>query len=441
MFKERLMLGVFDLPANLGIECQPFCGDASFKATLSALLAKRIGNDHLTIRVDDSHNDLILISHGVMICSPRDGSLFDAIDCPKGFTKVEKFTQYYKKFRAKLFVNPNIRASIIVTDKMDMRVYHALQSSIPVFLPWYFGPNSPALDNDELELLRSLNGTVFEDYTKKLFHILNKLEDREGKIRSLLSNIRENERNIQIDNLNDRARILMDDIENWQDKIAAALINLNNINIQKLGLMALDDEGDSELVEYFICNKKLRLDKVSGGDMWFSVVDYLTYFDRSVAERVIGNEKSCIYRNLSALERVDDVKLVLSEIFLNDETLFRIKVSASFQFSLGRRLSPVRESESLKKLSALPNTHINSYGCMGNHITVINKMIMENDAIGVIEQCVASAKSLNFADVTVMERFVRQLMSDRRAFIELPDGRMTNFDGAVKCIKECRNHE
>ena len=51
----------------------------------------------------------------------------------------------------------------------------------------------------------------------------------------------------------------------------------------------------------------------------------------------------------------------------------------------------------------IPNPHIDRYSCLGNYERTMNERLMENDAIGAIEQCISSCKSLNFSDSTVME--------------------------------------
>ncbi len=57
--------------------------------------------------------------------------------------------------------------------------------------------------------------------------------------------------------------------------------------------------------------------------------------------------------------------------------------------------------------------------------------------IGAVEQCIASAKSLNFHDSPVMGAFMRKFYSrDTKPFIELPDGTLVTAYDAVKWIKE-----
>lgn len=93
----------------------------------------------------------------------------------------------------------------------------------------------------------------------------------------------------------------------------------------------------------------------------------------------------------------------------------------------------------------MPNTHINEYSCMGNYQTTINKLLASHDYIGALEQCVASCKSLNWGDSTVMSAFVTTLWGGNRTnnrCIELPDGRVVKPIGAIKWLNaqdSCEN--
>ena len=78
---------------------------------------------------------------------------------------------------------------------------------------------------------------------------------------------------------------------------------------------------------------------------------------------------------------------------------------------------------------------------MGNYSATINQLLKDNDYIGAIEQCIASCKSLNFGDSTVMEEFMLRLygISDQHVnirCIELPNGEVVTPKNAVKWLRE-----
>ena len=87
----------------------------------------------------------------------------------------------------------------------------------------------------------------------------------------------------------------------------------------------------------------------------------------------------------------------------------------------------------------MPNTHINSYSCMGNYQTTINNLLKRRNYIGALEQCIASCKSLNFGDSTVMREFMGTMYGDNSAnnrCIELPDGSVVRPVEAIKWLKQ-----
>ena len=90
----------------------------------------------------------------------------------------------------------------------------------------------------------------------------------------------------------------------------------------------------------------------------------------------------------------------------------------------------------------MPNPHINRYSCLGNYVRTINELLKDRNYIGAIEQCSASAKSLNFGDSTVMHEFMRFMYSSgNRTFIELSDGTTVSPINAIKWLKEQENND
>ena len=193
-------------------------------------------------------------------------------------------------------------------------------------------------------------------------------------------------------------------------------------------------------MDYFLCNNRLSLEEVTDSEMRFVVGDYLTYFDKEMAERMLGNDGSYCYRNHDGRRYTsvppDDMRKLLHAIFI-DETL-RIKVCAAYRFRLDGNVSTCGSySFSHEFADFMPNPHIDRYNCLGNYERTINSMLLEHNYIGALEQCVASCKSLNWGDSTVMHVFmdtmygVGQYNDD---CIELPDGSIVDPVAAIKWL-------
>ena len=134
------------------------------------------------------------------------------------------------------------------------------------------------------------------------------------------------------------------------------------------------------------------------------------------------------------------MKKLMYAIFI-DQTL-RIKLCSAYKFYLNGNvegLSGHRYGYEFRECT--PNTHIDRYSCLGNYQRVINECLRRNDYIGAIEQCVASCKSLNFADSTVMSEFMSRLYGISNydvniKCIELPDGRVVEPKDAIAWLNE-----
>ena len=74
------------------------------------------------------------------------------------------------------------------------------------------------------------------------------------------------------------------------------------------------------------------------------------------------------------------------------------------------------------------------YACLGNYQRTINECLLEHDYISAIEQCVASCKSLNFGDYTVMDTFMDKMYRGTQKCIVLPSGETVTIKKAVEWL-------
>ena len=128
---------------------------------------------------------------------------------------------------------------------------------------------------------------------------------------------------------------------------------------------------------------------------------------------------------------------LLNAIFV-DQTL-KIRFCAAYYFDMNGSVTPQHSHRFGPEFQGYkPNPHIDRYTCMGNYKPAINTALRKRDYVTALEQCVASAKSLNFHDSTVMEEFISQFTSNGGSSykaIELPDGTIVSPKEAVKWIE------
>lgn len=456
-----------------------FKGDASFLSTVRALVAPRMKeNERLYIRfhgTDYSSNVLDNYSTERII-----NSIFDPKELENdrshivihnfynshsdnlafmefmrsNFTQMhtdwhilEKVTDFYRKtFDVLCFINPQKKNVFICTDNMDMRKMHYLQCSILAFLPWYFDPEAGVSDL-EMELIESLRGKDASVYEDCIARIAERYDFRTAKIRQLLSGFESKYEKKERDRTATDVQDCIDRIESYNREIGRILNRKHDLETRLLGLETkiANESEESEIMDYFLHSDNLILENADDSTIVFTVKTYLEYFDEELAQRVIENNRSYIYRpggrTCDSIIPEEDMRKLMTAVFIDQ--ILKIKFCASYRFEICGNVSALQyQNFGAECRGCIPNPHINGYGCLGSYNTAINELLERNDYISAIEQCAASCKSLNFSDSTVMHEFMKQLygISDRQGSInirciELPDGSVATPTEAIKWIK------
>ena len=85
----------------------------------------------------------------------------------------------------------------------------------------------------------------------------------------------------------------------------------------------------------------------------------------------------------------------------------------------------------------IPNPHISHYECLGNYSRRINEHLSKSDYIGVLENAIASAMSVNVTDSPVLRSFVIDIFSGvGGSCFELEDGRKMNIQEVREYVKK-----
>lgn len=463
-----------------------FHGDVTFLSTLRALVAPRMAEgDRIALSFSETNYTVDHVrnnSTGRMIdaicgcanaLSGRDGEIqihsfvsqtqddnYACLELIKssfeqqysGWHRLSKVTDFFRKtFYVLCFINPEKKSVYLFTDKMDIKKMHYLQCSIFAFLPWYFDPEA-GVSEIEMELINSLREKKPDKYEDCIARIASQYDFRTQKIRNLLAGFETRYEKLECERVKRDIRNCLEQIDYLNDQIAENLRVKADKEIRLLGLETKIQQGesaDSEIMEYFLCNDKLVLEEVTDSDMIFSCMDYLTYFDEDIAKKMIDNPRSYVYRPSGRMcnnfIKAEDMKKLMNAIFI-DQTL-RIKMCSAYRFALNGNVRALGgHSYGYEFRECTPNTHIDRYNCMGSYETTINRLLKNNDYIGAIEQCVASCKSMNFADSIVMEEFMRRMygISDYRVnirCIELPNGKVVEPKEAIEWLQAQERQE
>lgn len=468
------------------IKADSFCGDYSLRATLRALLSSRMKEeDHIEAWFEThSMTKSYVASHSMedvvrhlrnpgdadyfcerggsicihsLLCSQEDNyAVLEAIksaftNVHNGWVRLEKITDFYiRDFYVLCFVNAEARCVEIIVDSLDLKKLHYLQCSIIAFLPWYFD-KSKGISEEEMELVQGLKEKRSPDrYLAALNKIASHYDFREMKIKRLLNDFETRFDRQECDRLRGMIRSRDEHIESYNRSIADALKERNEFSIRLLGLETKINSGnnDSDMMDFFLRSKNLSVESVSTSELQFTVKEYLDFFNEELASSIIGNSSSYVYypdsRNYSNRIPHADMRMLMTAIFL-DQTL-RVKVCAAYKLKLGERCSAVSNYNfGYGYEEYIQNPHIQLYRCLGSYESKINKFVAENDYIGAVSQCVASCKSINFGDSTVMNKFMESFYgvydSLNNRCIELPDGSVVTPKEAIKWLKKQQEGE
>lgn len=344
---------------------------------------------------------------------------------------------FRKSFNAYCFTNEKAKSVLAIIDT-EMSHLHEIQCTIVRLMPWYF--DVKALTENQIKLIYSLREKDPRVYKNVLKEIYYKIDFRSMIIKKSLEGFETILERGRLKQINEELSYLRSEIESYHTRIASLLSQCREKEAMQFGLRNKIDEceDDKELMNYFLANKKLNIHKMRRNRIYYSVSDYLMYFDENLAETVINNPRSMLYgrsRNISD----DDLHTLLNAIFI--DRIIKIRTCAAFRLDLEEiNIGPVSNYDwaSIDMSGRLPNPHIDEYSCIEGYIPLIDECLESCNYIGAIEQTVASTKNLNFGDVTVLSKFIDNLdpiHGIHEEFFELPDGRTVYVEEAIEYAK------
>lgn len=455
-----------------------FGSDVSMLATLRALLYPRFRNDsdHINLRIDttacngdrltsmpakdamreimskyDLNGEGQFIVHGFRGASAEKTAAYMSLvdieftKCFKGFSLVEKITAFYRKsFGVRCFINPAKKITVLFVDGLDLRRLHYLQCCVLPAVPWYFDP-AKGLSEDEKELVASFREESPDTYQACIYKLSQQYDFRSAAIRDMLGGIEDRFIRSQRDDLTHQITEIDSRIERLMQELGDKYRDRDTISIRLLGIEEAINRGEkqeSELVDYFICNKHLVLGHVDGDVIYFKTIADLTMFDPDMAEKYINNRRSLLYMRNGEDRNVPykDMKRLMTAIFL-DGTL-TVQFCGSYYLDLVRRNTDGIQHDDYSSpefTNCMPNPHIDGFHCMGNHRKAVGEMLKTHNYVGAVDQCIASTSNLAFGDSVVMSQFIARVCDEVNnggaKCVRLPDGSYTDFRGAMAFLK------
>ena len=437
-------------------------GDVSLTSTLRAIIAPRMPDGVRLIQAVrgiamncDTVNNIVLSTYATQSnvlyianlaaqSSETNEGMFNIVKQDflaeyDGYEELEIIEGYFaKSFSMLCFINRDLQTSVIVVKRLDTRKLHLLQTATLAIMPWYYDPkNRDSITEDELALLESLGGKDYIAYVTCLNKLIEKYDVRAIRIRRLMDGFETRADNKRIESVKRDLESYASTINSYNNSIAQLIREKNEKQIVLMGLKqkVAETEGrGSELMGYLIRNSRIDVADVNDDAVTIIAKDYFEFFDEDLVERSLNNSYSDVYSMSSDSICAEDMAQLLRAIFLDKE--IKLRVAAAYQICIGSGVNGIgRYLRDGMYDDAMPNPHIYYYECLGDYVRTLNQLVQEDDYIGVVDQCLASVRSLNWGDSCVMERFLSDMYDDGYCCVELPNGDVVYPSDAIAWLK------
>lgn len=357
----------------------------------------------------------------------------------EGYQLLDIVSGYFKKsFRVIGFINLETKCAVVFVESLNIPKLHYLQHVIIPCMPWYLntGDDSGKLTEDEIALFSSLREKEPDKYMACLAKLAEKYDFRKMRLSKMLKGFELRFERAEVQRVESQIASKDAELDRLNDAFGTALSQRNNLCTKLLGLqqkIAAGDE-DSEIMDYFMCNNSLYLERVSESMMEFSAFGYCEYFNEEMVENSLRNNRSYIYSLASGSISAERMVKLMKAIFI-DRTL-RLRFCAGYYFDLNGSAGGRSDHAFPQEMqNMMPNPHIQNHSCLGNHRTEINNLLRNRNYIGAIEQCVSSVMSLDWGDPTVIHEFINDMYRNRMQCIELPDGTVVKPLAAIEWLE------
>lgn len=360
-----------------------------------------------------------------------------------GWELAPRVTEFFSgKMQVFCLINERLRSSLTLMNGHSLSKWHTMQSAFLAFCPWYLDKEH-GLSKNEKRLFDSLKNGNTEEYLEVLSAIYAE-HDYETQY------LRETLRGFNNIGLETRLRSAEVDIESYEHEVADLnericdyVSRIRELNARILGYRdtIAQTENENEVLEFFIHNKAaveiMDSSRDDGGTVRFFAFGSLEYWDEDEAESYISNHNSYIYQNIPHGRYVSkrDMEPLMRSIFV--DRILSVSIIACYKLSGNGCVSGISGASYPARFATyLPNPHIDRYQCLGSYLRVMREAVLSGDFVTAIEQAIASSRSLNFGDSTVMSQFMQKMYESTQEFIKLPDGTFTNTAGAVAYLRQ-----
>ena len=434
--------------------------DQSFLATLRALLRKRLPESEsvrlICKRINRSVNDISFATTAECMLwfmpdlSPTPGGsahcihivhaadieagkkMLEIIRANSGVGKrfISNYTRrddlqifYARKVKALFYTDASEQNTIIFVDKLELKHFHALQMMIPKYLPHLF--TDYPLTEAEAALLKCTGNKSAAEYEMLIESFAKDLDIRAEVIRSKLAGFETVFERVRADELRNEINTYQCDYDKHLSAMrdAASKIQERKYTLAGIESVVNDKSGDSEMMEYFMCNKNLCIIQVQGTAIEFIVHGYADVYDEDAFDWYVGNLNGYMYNHLHPSVTKPQMEKLYRAVF--GDCKYKLRICAAYKVDMRVGLNGLAnyvfppESQTY-----LHNPHIQNHGCIGSYAGRFQEYMHKRDYVGAIDQAVVSARNLNFHDSAAMGTFAKELSRTAISCIDKPDGNL-----------------
>ena len=336
----------------------------------------------------------------------------------------------------RVFVNREKVTSVILTDTLDFRRWHYLESILAVCTPKLFADSQ--LEDDEKILLRTLTQRAYDGYLAALKKLEARYDIRSAMIDEKIAGFtfHETERRISIakNEISSMERMIADyqrEIRLRRSKIAAQNDIINGMLYQQNA-----ENGDKELANFLKANACIDLIDVCEGTISFIVRTYYTNFSKS-AYKTYRKEAfwECLRNERTPFDAIAVGKLC-DALFIEE----CIKLKICSYIAITPRTADVHSIIGYGYpdtcIDYIPNRHHDGHDCFGDYEDMIEGDLSRGDIIAAVNDCMASARSVNIHESLVFDAFMQKAFGSSHKCFELPDGTSVTPVEALKWVED-----
>ena len=357
----------------------------------------------------------------------------------KAYTRLDDLQIFYaRKAKATFFKSEN--NTVIFIDKLELKHFHALQIMLPKYIPSLFA-EFPLTEKETL-LLKSLGNKSAVEYEKLIGEFAKDLDIRAEIIRTKLQGFETAFERAKLDEIKNEIQICESNYENLLNSMRemSAKIDEKKFTLAGLECAISSRSGDSELMEYFQCNKNLSIIKVTGTTIEFVAHGYADIYDVDAFEAFVGNHNGYFYSGLNREITKSQMEKLYRAIF--GTNLLKLRICAAYSADVRTGLRAIQHYVfPPESATYLANPHIQEYGCIGTYAARFQEYMRKRDYVGGIDQAVVSARNLNFYDSAAIGVLARNLSNSTATCIEDSKGNLLTITQAINELEEGLCHD